>query len=434
MKYLSEIGARHRFRDPLFGYVWLTDQECKIVDTPLFQRLRRIHQLALTKYVYPTAEHSRFVHSLGVLHCATVIFTGLFEHQLTELSVAHVIRMLKLLRFAALLHDIGHLPFSHATENALLESVNHEDVSQYIIRHYQPIVDILEEDAPIVASILSSKVKKKYKILHEIISGNLDADRADYLLRDSYYCGVKYGEYDFVRYAQAFGAREIDNYLRLIVNERDIFVVESFLVARYHYTLQVPYHRTRVGYDIALDVYLKEQKQKGELKELNNFIDIDDSGAITRLDFDFFEDFDDYFIFEMIKRDYRKNNNIWAKILLRQDHMRCLFDELASKEEYIKDFKYNVALLRKSDLEENKDFFVATPKVVLFKESSENNTDCEEKRSTKESVLVQKINGETLNITDYSGLIKTVSAEARPLRIYSTPDKKQIVENIINQN
>lgn len=270
MKYLSEIGVKHRFRDPLYGYVWLTEEERRIIDTPLFQRLRRIHQLALTKYVYPTAEHSRFVHSLGVVHCATAIFSGLFEHQLTTISKADLTRMLKLLRFAALLHDIGHLPFSHATEKVLLDSISHEDVSQFIIRNYQPIVDILEEDAPIVASILSSKVKKKYKILHEIISGNLDADRADYLLRDSYYCGVKYGEYDFVRYAQSFGARDdIDNYLRLIVNERDIFVIESFLVARYHYTLQVPYHRTRTGYDLALDVYLKEKKQKGELK---NFI------------------------------------------------------------------------------------------------------------------------------------------------------------------
>jgi len=428
MKYLNEIGVKHRFRDPLYGYIWLTDEELKIIDTPLFQRLRRVHQLALTKYVYPTAEHSRFVHSLGVVHCATAIFTGLFEHQLSNISTADATRMLKLLRYAALLHDIGHLPFSHATEKSLLDTVSHEDVSQFIIENYQPIVNILEEDAPIVASILSSKVKKKYKILHEIISGNLDADRADYLLRDSYYCGVKYGDYDFVRYAQSFGAREIDNYLRLIINERDIFVIESFLVARYHYTLQVPYHRTRTGYDLSLEAYLKEKRGEGEL---NDFININDSGRIISLDFEFFEDFDDYFVFEMIKRDYRKSN-LWAKILLRQDHLKCLFDELASKEEYITDFKNNVNLLRQSELEENRDFFVATRKVILFKESSEKNAESGEKN--KKSILVQKNNGELMNISDYSELIKTVHAESRLLRIYAAPDKKEIVKKTINKS
>ncbi len=428
---LSEIGVKHRFRDPLYGYVWLTEEERRIIDTPLFQRLRRIHQLALTKYVYPTAEHSRFVHSLGVVHCATAIFSGLFEHQLTTISKADLTRMLKLLRFAALLHDIGHLPFSHATEGVLLDSISHEDVSQFIIRKYQPIVDILEEDAPIVASILSSKVKKKYKILHEIISGNLDADRADYLLRDSYYCGVKYGEYDFVRYAQSFGARDdIDNYnyLRLIVNERDIFVLESFLVARYHYTLQVPYHRTRTGYDLALEVYLKEKKQKDEL---NNFIDINDYGMITSLNFEFFEDFDDYYLFEMIKRDYRKNNP-WAKILLRQSHLKCLFDELGS-EEYIEDFKKKVNLLHKSELEENRDFFVTTRKVVLFKETSEKR-DARHGKNNQSGILVQKINGKLIDIAQYSQLIRTVNNESRLLRIYATLDKEAEVKKIIDSN
>lgn len=338
--------------------------------------------------------------------------------------------MLKLLRFAALLHDIGHLPFSHATEKALLDSISHADVSQFIIRNYKPIVDILEEDTPIVASILSSKVKKKYKILHEIISGNLDADRADYLLRDSYYCGVKYGEYDFVRYAQSFGVQEINNYLKLIVNERDIFVIESFLVARYHYTLQVPYHRTRTGYDLVLEVYLKDKKQNDELN-LNKFITIDDSGRITSLDFKFFEDFDDYSIFEAIKRDYRKDNP-WAKILLRQDHLKCVFDELGSKEEYSKDFKSKVKSLSRSELEENKEFFVTTRKVVLFKESSEKDNDFDE--GNQQSILVLKTNGDLVNIEDYSQLIKTVNNESRILRIYARSDKIKEVKKIIGIN
>lgn len=111
--------------------------------------------------------------------------------------------------------------------------------------------------------------------------------------------------------------------------------------------------------------------------------------------------------------------------------MKCLFDELASKEEYIKNFKNNVNLLRQSELEENRDFFVATRKVILFKESSEKNAESGEKN--KKSILVQKINGELINISDYSELIKTVNAEARLLRIYAAPDKKEIVKKIINE-
>lgn len=84
-EYFSKIDAKHRFRDPIYGFILLTDAERKIIDTPLFQRLRRIHQLALTKYVYPSAEHSRFVHSLGVLHCATLILAGIYNNKHTNI-------------------------------------------------------------------------------------------------------------------------------------------------------------------------------------------------------------------------------------------------------------------------------------------------------------------------------------------------------------
>ncbi|MBW1617047.1 MAG: hypothetical protein JRJ49_11100 [Deltaproteobacteria bacterium] len=105
---LNEIGAVNRFRDPI--YIWLSDDEVKIVDTPIFQRLRRIQQLALTKYVFPTAEHSRFVHSLGVLQCATNIFIELLKKNegvlLETIGEKELLIFFKTLRFGALLHDI----------------------------------------------------------------------------------------------------------------------------------------------------------------------------------------------------------------------------------------------------------------------------------------------------------------------------------------
>ena len=128
------VGKGNRFRDPIYGFVYLSDAEQRIVDTPIFQRLRRIHQLALEKYVYPGAEHSRFGHSLGVVHTATRLYESLFSKpdHLTPRQIDGKRQAIKTLRFAALLHDIGHLPFSHAVELELLPNgIGHEDVSAF---------------------------------------------------------------------------------------------------------------------------------------------------------------------------------------------------------------------------------------------------------------------------------------------------------------
>ena len=143
------LNPTHRIRDPIYGYIWLTDAELEIVDTPVFQRLRRIGQLALTKYVYPTAEHSRFVHSLGVFQAATNIFDEVlrFNPQLVNGHDSQLQQDLKVLRFAALLHDIGHMPFSHATEDVFLnKSISHEDIGKYIIQNHKKISEIIEKE------------------------------------------------------------------------------------------------------------------------------------------------------------------------------------------------------------------------------------------------------------------------------------------------
>lgn len=135
-KFLNDLASsRNKIRDPIYGFIPLTVHERRVIDTPLFQRLRRINQLALTKYVYPSAEHSRFVHSIGVMQCATMILRGVFSHVDTRLRwLKPSEHGLKVLRYAALLHDIGHLPFSHAVEKQWLHGLEHEDVSIHIIK------------------------------------------------------------------------------------------------------------------------------------------------------------------------------------------------------------------------------------------------------------------------------------------------------------
>lgn len=431
-KYLDHIGAKHRIRDPLYGYIWLTDEELKIIDTPIFQRLRRIQQLALTKYVYPAAEHSRFVHSLGVLHSATKMFYGIMENDDTKLPYGDKLRYLKALRFAALLHDIGHLPFSHGVEDVLLEGVNHEDVGQFIIKNYRPISDIVDDELDKVINILSSEVRKKYRLIHEIISGQLDADRADYLMRDSYFCGVKYGEYDYNRYMQSFGAFEDDSALTLFIKERDIYVVESFLLARYHYNLQVPFHRTRVGYDITLRKYFEHLKENGKFKQ---FIEYNEEGKINNIDLGYFESLDDYMIVEMIKSESRENN--WAKMLLRQNHLKPIFDVVSNKPSKIpadEFFKRSISVLENNDYVKDEDFFTSNTKVELSKliETTENiqnvhETDVDEVTSEdgfmpKNTIYVKDSSNQCHDIAECSEVIKSMKTKLRLLRIYALPE------------
>lgn len=365
-EYFKKIKAgKDKIRDPIYGFIPLTEYERKLIDTSLFQRMRRVHQLALTKYVYPSAEHSRFVHSLGVMHCATLMLAGIHSHKASRLDSEPNEKQIKTLRYAALLHDIGHLPFSHAVETQWLKGSSHEQVSIFAIEKYKPIADILEADdisITTVASLLQKKTREKHRLLHEIISGQLDADRADYLLRDSHCCGVRYGEYDFHRFLQIFAAKEDDEHasLMLCVDEKDLHVAESLLIARYHYNLQIPYHRTRSGYDYALRRFAREHT------DYSDVFTIEDA-KITAVDFDRLELLDDGTIFEKIKETYSKGDP-WAAYLLRQKHLRPLIDTNSFCVAEIEAYKTFVQALRaSSDFEEEEDYFVQDQKVEMLK-------------------------------------------------------------------
>nr|WP_319396127.1 HD domain-containing protein [uncultured Desulfobacter sp.] len=425
MDIFKKFGKRkHRFRDPIYGFIELNDSELKIIDTPIFQRLRRIHQLALTKYVYPSAEHSRFTHSIGVLNVATEIFLNIYANsdpallsKNTEDQLSDIANKLQILRFATLLHDIGHLPFSHAAENLILEGkASHERLGQYIIKNYPPIRQAIEErdiDPQIVAMLLDDKPLGEYFILKNIVSGQLDADRADYLLRDSYVCGVKYGEYDYKRYIQSFFLRENQYGLpQLCIEEKNVYLVESFLMARYHYNLQVPYHRTRSGYDITLKKYIEFLKDEDRFPE---FIKFDKNDKIKSMDFDQFEIFDDYSIFELIKADYIKGGNIWAKMLMRQEHLVPVFDHIkAADGDNMHEYKGILKGLA-DELEENKDFF--RYKKVLKVSKLLQKTDMVSDQYPLGLIVNDKPEPE--NILDYSNILNQLVKPIEIFRIYT---------------
>jgi len=226
-----------QIRDPLYGYIGLTGDELRLLDTPPLQRLRRIKQLANAHLVYPAACHTRFEHSLGVLHVATLMAQQL---RITGDD-------LTTLRYAALLHDVGHGPFSHVFESPLREvngkDATHEEITQRIIREDEAITSILGEAAEDVAALLS---EDQNGILHQIISGNIDADRMDYLRRDSYHAGVAYGNFDLERILHTLRKAVSRQREDLAIHEKGMDAIESFRLARFLMHTQVYYHHTNV--------------------------------------------------------------------------------------------------------------------------------------------------------------------------------------------
>jgi HD superfamily phosphohydrolase len=224
-------------RDPLYGYIGLTANELRLLDTRPLQRLRRIKQLANAHLVYPAACHTRFEHSLGVLHSATLMARQLQigGDELTNL------------RYAALLHDVGHGPFSHVFETPLKEingkDATHEAITHRILQEDEEITSILGEAAEEVVTILS---EDRNGLLHQIISGNIDADKLDYLRRDSYHTGVAYGNFDLERVLYTLRKTVSRQREDLTIHEKGIDAVESFRLARFLMYAQVYYHHTNV--------------------------------------------------------------------------------------------------------------------------------------------------------------------------------------------
>ena len=412
---LNEIQATNRFRDPIYGYIWLSDDEVTIIDTPIFQRLRRIQQLALTKYVFPTAEHSRFVHSLGVLQCATNIFLELLKkNKKTFLKIIkdkELIKFFKILRFGALLHDIGHLPFSHACEKALLPpGLTHEHISQYIIKNDSKIKEIIEKNdisTKVISSLLGDDVPiYKYSIIKEIISGVFDADRADYLLRDSYNCGVAYGHYDYIRYISSFQIG--DDIPRLNIEDGSIQVLETFLLARHQYNMQIPYHRTRTGIDRVLEEYIKYLREEERLKKIVQ----KKNNKTIKVDLERFLFFDEFEFFQEIKKDYKKNNHL-AKILLREEHLVPVMDKIGIEKEILRNYGEFLVKLEEKGFKENQHFIVYK-KMGLKIHSLV--SESEEEQNKKHIPRVIDKQGEFLgNIIELSPILKAL--ENKPINI-----------------
>ncbi len=296
--------AHYDVRCPVHGFIHLNDWEMGIISEPAFQRLRRIRQLAWTDYVYPGAMHTRFEHSLGVMHTATLLYDSIVQNsrEVLESELAYddagFSRYRQLVRLAALLHDVGHGPFSHAGEDLLpinaytQEQYQHEDYSASIVRtelrsaiEDHPMCNNYGFTAEDVAALIEGTAGAKQGIFwRELISGQMDADRMDYLLRDSHHIGVGYGRFDLHRListVQVIPAATSGESPRLGITEGGWHAAEALVLARYYMFTQVYFHKTRVAYDIHLQGALREillggKFPKPEGAELSEFLKWDD--------------------------------------------------------------------------------------------------------------------------------------------------------------
>lgn len=273
-------------RDPLHGSIFFSDAEVAILDSPEFQRLRVIKQLGFSEFSFPGATHNRYLHSLGVCHLAGQIFDSIFKIYPFQKS-SKKIQMRQVCRLGALLHDLGHGPLSHTTEQVMpkIEDLNiliyqgtqhknrranHEDYTLKFLTD-SSITEIIRKNFDFepyhIACLIDKTLPSKddffiegnndfRPILSQIVSSELDADRMDYLERDSYFCGTNYGKVDIEWLIQNLTFRILDQKLYLAIGRRALYSFDDFLISRHHMHLMVYFHHKSIIYEEMLNKYL----------------------------------------------------------------------------------------------------------------------------------------------------------------------------------
>ena len=285
------------FSDPIYGFVRVEDHELKVIDSVYFQRLRYIKQLGVAYLVFPSAHHTRFEHSIGVMELATRIYNSLGLKDK---------RLLQIVRLAGLLHDIGHPPFSHTTE-VLLGDKSHEDVGYKAITE-GPVGEILKregfsyDEIELIARLAFKRYKDdQEKLLSGIITGEFGADRMDYLRRDAYFCGTHYGFFDYER---------LLNHIDLIegkktVNISAIRTLESFFLGRYFMYAQIYFHKVVRILNIHLLELIEKFFRRDQFLNMNSLMSITDG--------------------ELLGVALKDPDNIYIKRLIGREHFREVF-------------------------------------------------------------------------------------------------------------
>jgi HD superfamily phosphohydrolase len=244
MRNISSTNKLKIINDPVYGFIKIPFEVIfELIEHPLFQRLRRIRQLGLTYFVYPGANHTRFQHAIGAMHLMGLAIQEISAkgHEITREEAEAV-------TIAILLHDVGHGPFSHSLENSLIKGLSHEQIS---LMYMEQLNKVFHGSLTLALEIFQNRYHKKF--LHQLVSSQLDMDRLDYLKRDSFFTGVTEG---------VIGSDRIIKMLnvvndQLVVDEKGIYSIEKFLIARRLMYWQVYLHHTVVSSEQVLLMLLK---------------------------------------------------------------------------------------------------------------------------------------------------------------------------------
>jgi HD superfamily phosphohydrolase len=418
----------YQVRDPIYGFIPFNELEKAVIAHPSFQRLRRIKQLGTADMVYPGAVHTRFEHSLGVMHLATLMYDSMIKNEKNRrileekkrYSDAGFGRNRQLIRLAALLHDIGHAPFSHASEDIMPLDENgrpykHEYYSIKIIKVI--LKDLIEQNqfnesnfsvsATDVAGLIEGSSSLGSKLFWKIlISSQLDADRGDYLLRDSHHVGVKYGIYDHLRLINtlSLGIDPESDEVVLGIDEGGWHVAEALVIARYQMFTQVYFHKTVRAYQYHLEGAMKSVLNESKMpspNDLENFINLDDTS-----------------MWGLFKENYKIDPN--CKSIMDRDHIRLVYytpeiplpDDIEKKDQ------------AKSRLESNG--------IWVYEDEAKKSWYTLNAEGTGDSEIMIIKDGKTKSLSSYSLIAKNIKG-MNQRRLYVLSKSRKDAEVVINE-
>jgi len=395
--------------DPIHDFIRIYEPEIKVIDSPIFQRLRRIRQLAGAHLVYPSAQHSRFEHSLGVTHLAGQAATVLKDKGfLNSDDVAN-------LRLGGLLHDIGHGPFSHLFEEVLQKrkKISHEEIGKKLILQTE-IGDLLSKSGfnkKFLADLTLGNSKCQF--MNEIISGGLSADMMDYLPRDGYFTGAEHAKIDFKRIIQSLDVYE----KKLSLDKSALYSFESMMISRYQMFKAVYFHKTVRSAEVMLLEAMSLADNELELtsNNLDNYIKLTDEFVISKL------------ISLPGKSSDLKRAKQLAKDYQERRLLKCVFEKILSRNDPISKVKTSdiqKEISKKSKIDDSEIFIDVsmTPSIPLTPSKKESESII---LTSKKGTIPKEVY--ELSISEIP-LVSAISGFMNILRVYTAQKNRKKVE------
>lgn len=418
----------NKYRDPIHGFIEVSDLENNIIDSLPFQRLRNIKQLAMSYLVFHGAEHTRFGHSLGVMFLVTKAFESAVGNGEYTFSKEKYAWYRQILRLIALTHDLGHAPFSHASESLFPDRLEHEDFTEKIIKE-TCIAEYIRE----IGSRFRKEYGEKYDITPELIcniyrgrdpgecseftflksfmDSELDCDKMDYLLRDSTFCGVNYGRYDVDRLISCLTIYVQDGCPRLAISDGGVQVFEEFVLARYFMFIQVYFHKTRRYFDNMLYQAMKTILPEGKFPE-------DTEGYLK---------WDDARVIQKMRENAETGNEACQNIIHRIVYPCVLHTQAhpgpADKREY--------KLIQQQLFQKySEDVFIEDSSAGKMPHKIPIKTEVSDERAI---VILDKNMGKCSTISESSHIIRSLTDKIDILRLYVKPEHKDEVSATIQE-